>query len=70
MPAESGVFRFDSKTWLLLRVAERPEHKPGTGTSFPVAHPDGRIAVLEFDNSDPQLDLSDPRIISYDGRII
>ena len=30
-----GVFRFDGKTWLLLRVAERPEQKPGK-TSFPV----------------------------------
>src|SRR3972149_4109865 len=24
-----GVFRFDDKTWLLLRVAERPEQKSG-----------------------------------------
>jgi predicted GH43/DUF377 family glycosyl hydrolase len=24
-----GVFRFEGKTWLLLRVAERPEQKPG-----------------------------------------
>ena len=30
-----GVFRFEGKTWLLLRVAERPAQKPGK-TSFPV----------------------------------
>jgi predicted GH43/DUF377 family glycosyl hydrolase len=30
-----GVFRFEGKTWLLLRVAERPPQKPGR-VSFPV----------------------------------
>ena len=29
-----GVFRFNDKTWLILRVAERPEQKSGK-TSFP-----------------------------------
>ena len=33
-----GVFRFEGKTWLLLRVAERPAQKPGK-TSFPVSEP-------------------------------
>lgn len=62
-----GVFRFDGKIWLLLRVAERPEQKPGK-TSFPVLDGKGVPQILEFDNSDPLLDLSDPRVISYDGR--
>ena len=62
-----GVFRFDGKTWLLLRVAERPEQKPGK-TSFPVLDESGSLETLEFDNSDPQLDLSDPRVISYAGQ--
>ena len=35
-----GVFRFDGKIWLLLRVAERPEQKPGK-TSFPVLDEQG-----------------------------
>ena len=35
-----GVFRFDGKIWLLLRVAERPEQKPGM-TSFPVLNAQG-----------------------------
>lgn len=60
-----GVFRFDGKTWLLLRVAERPEQKPGK-TSFPVLNGKGVPEILEFDNADPLLDLSDPRVISYD----
>jgi predicted GH43/DUF377 family glycosyl hydrolase len=61
-----GVFRFGGQTWLLLRVAERPEQKPGK-TSFPVFGPGGELQILEFENSDPRLDLSDPRVIRYDG---
>ena len=62
-----GVFRFHDKTWLLLRVAERPEQKPGK-TSFPIIDPTGELQILEFDNSDPQLNLSDPRVINYAGK--
>ena len=62
-----GVFRFRDKTWLLLRVAERPEQKDGW-TSFPVIHKDGNIGILEFENSDPRLDLTDPRVINFDGK--
>jgi predicted GH43/DUF377 family glycosyl hydrolase len=59
-----GVFRFDGKTWLLLRVAERPEQKPGR-TSLPIINARGELQILEFDNSDPKLNLSDPRVINY-----
>jgi beta-1,2-mannobiose phosphorylase / 1,2-beta-oligomannan phosphorylase len=62
-----GVFRFDNKTWLLLRVAERPEQSPGK-TSFPVLDAAGNVEILEFDNSDPKLNLADPRVINYDGK--
>ncbi|MGA2035481.1 MAG: glycoside hydrolase family 130 protein, partial [Thermoguttaceae bacterium] len=62
-----GVFRFEGKTWLLLRVAERPEQKPGK-TSLPVLNEEGKLQILEFDNADPQLDRSDPRVISYAGQ--
>jgi predicted GH43/DUF377 family glycosyl hydrolase len=61
-----GVFRFESKTWLLLRVAERPVQTPGR-TSLPVLTDDGAISILEFDHADPALDLSDPRIVRYAG---
>jgi predicted GH43/DUF377 family glycosyl hydrolase len=61
-----GVFRFQDKTWLLLRVAERPEQKPGK-TTFPIMADSGGLKILEFDNSDPKLDLSDPRVLRYDG---
>jgi len=62
-----GVFRFAGRTWLLLRVAERPEQKPGK-ISFPILTGDGGMEILEFDESDPTLDLSDPRIIRREGR--
>lgn len=61
-----GVFRFAGKTWLLLRVAERPEQKSGK-TSFPILDDNGAIQILEFENSDPKLNLADPRVINYDG---
>ena len=61
-----GAFRFKDKTWLLLRVAERPEQKTGR-TTFAIFAADGALKILEFDNSDPKLDLSDPRVLRYDG---
>ena len=61
-----GVFRYQGKVWLLVRVAERPAQIPGK-TSFPILSPGGRLEVLEFDSSDPRLDLSDSRVISFDG---
>lgn len=62
-----GVFRFQDKTWLVVRVAERPKQVPGK-TSFPILTPSGEIRILEFDSGDPRLDLSDPRVINFDGR--
>jgi predicted GH43/DUF377 family glycosyl hydrolase len=62
-----GVFRFNEKIWLLLRVAERPEQKDGK-TTFPILNKNGEIRLMEFDNSDPRLDLSDPRVINFDGK--
>jgi beta-1,2-mannobiose phosphorylase / 1,2-beta-oligomannan phosphorylase len=62
-----GVFHFGGKTWLLLRVAERPEQKPGK-TSFPIINSTGQLQILEFDNSDPQLDRTDLRVISHAGK--
>src|ERR1035438_4481523 len=58
-----GVFRYQGKVWLLVRVAERPAQISGQ-TSFPILCPNGGMEVLEFDSSDPRLDLSDPRVIS------
>ena len=62
-----GVFRMDGKTWLLLRVAERPVQKEGV-ISFPVYNEKGEIEVLSFRKDDPDLDAQDPRVIGYKGK--
>ncbi|TCD19364.1 glycosidase [Pedobacter psychrodurus] len=60
-----GVFTFDGKIWLLIRVAERPQQKEGV-ISFPILKEHG-IEILAIDESDPYLNDSDPRMISYKG---
>lgn len=62
-----GAFKFDGKLWLLLRVAERPEQVEGQ-VSFPIYNLKGEIEVVRFDKSDPNLDFTDPRVISYQGK--
>jgi predicted GH43/DUF377 family glycosyl hydrolase len=60
-----GVFRFEKKIWLLMRVAERPQQKEGYISI--ARYQDGEIKILQFDKNDPHLDFSDPRIIHYKG---
>lgn len=62
-----GVFRFENKIWLLLRVAERPVQKEGI-VSFPILREDGSMEILEFDKNDPGIDLSDVRMVGYKGK--
>jgi predicted GH43/DUF377 family glycosyl hydrolase len=62
-----GVFAFNNSTWLLLRVAEKPIQHEGK-ISFPVYDESGRIKIFAFDKNDPNLDLSDPRVINYKGQ--
>jgi len=61
-----GVFRFQDKTWLIVRVAERPAQQEGL-LSFPVLTPSGDIDLIEIPTNDPALDASDPRVINYRG---
>lgn len=61
-----GVFEFAGKTWLLLRVAERPVQQDGL-ISFPVMQEDGQLKILEFEKNDPDLDLTDARMVRYRG---
>jgi len=62
-----GVFRMNGKTWLLLRVAERPKQIEGK-ISFPIYNSIGKMEVLTFDKNDNQLDVTDPRVILYQGK--
>ncbi|MDQ3536608.1 MAG: glycoside hydrolase family 130 protein [Bacteroidota bacterium] len=61
-----GVFEFDGKTWLLLRVAEMPRQEEGF-ISFPVYDDEGAVFIHKIEKSNHQLNFSDPRIISYKG---
>ncbi|WP_316772819.1 glycoside hydrolase family 130 protein [Pedobacter frigiditerrae] len=60
-----GVFTFQNKIWLLIRVAERPIQKPGI-ISFPILMKGG-IEIMEIEIDDPYLIAKDPRIITYKG---
>lgn len=60
-----GVFTFEEKTWLLVRVAERPAQQEGI-ISFPVLKDDG-IEIIEIPANDPELNADDPRVIRYKG---
>ncbi|MBB5439716.1 putative GH43/DUF377 family glycosyl hydrolase [Pedobacter sp. AK017] len=61
-----GVFTFEGKTWLLVRVAERPKQQEGF-ISFPVLKGEG-IEIIEIASGDPYLNADDPRIIRYKGQ--
>lgn len=60
-----GVFEFEGKIWLIIRVAERPVQQPAT-ISFPVLNEQG-IEIIEISREDPQLVATDPRVIQYKG---
>jgi predicted GH43/DUF377 family glycosyl hydrolase len=62
-----GVFKFNNKVGLLLRVAERPEQVAGEVT-FPIYNEQGEIEIVRLHKNDPDLDFTDPRIISYKGK--
>ena len=61
-----GVFQFQNKTWLLLRVAERPEQKADK-ISFPILTSSGATEIIELSKNDPDLVATDPRVITYKG---
>ncbi|MCC6281342.1 MAG: glycoside hydrolase family 130 protein [Saprospiraceae bacterium] len=63
-----GVFQFEGKTWLLLRVAERPVQKEGM-VSFPVLREGGSMEILEFETNDPNVNLSDSRMVGYKDKV-
>jgi predicted GH43/DUF377 family glycosyl hydrolase len=61
-----GVFRFNGKTWLIVRVAERPQQKPDV-ISFPILTQTGNIEIIEIKKDDPELSARDARVINYKG---
>jgi predicted GH43/DUF377 family glycosyl hydrolase len=61
-----GVFFFMNKTWLVVRVAERPCQKQGI-VSFPVLTLSGQTNIIEIEKDDPRLSIIDPRVINFEG---
>lgn len=61
-----GVFTFENKTWLIVRVAERPLQKETT-ISFPVLTQNGETKIIEIQKNDPELIADDARVINYKG---
>lgn len=61
-----GSFVYKDKIWLLIRVAERTIQKKGF-ISVPIYDEFGKLQILDFDLTDPLLNVSDPRVINYNG---
>ena len=61
-----GVFRFENKTWLIVRVAERPvqQEKFITVATYNTS---GEVDTKSFSKDDSKLDFTDPRVIRYQG---
>lgn len=59
-----GVFRFQDKTWLIVRVAERPTQKD-PHISFPILTETGKITIIEIEKDHPELIATDARVINY-----
>ena len=61
-----GVFQYEGKTWLIVRVAERPSQKENL-ISFPIISSKGGIEIIEIAKDDPDLISTDARVINYKG---
>ncbi|MFB9109463.1 glycoside hydrolase family 130 protein [Flavobacterium gyeonganense] len=61
-----GVFVFENKTWLLVRVAESIAQKEGV-IFFPVINELGKVEIIKIPLNDPDLVATDARIVQYKG---
>jgi beta-1,2-mannobiose phosphorylase / 1,2-beta-oligomannan phosphorylase len=61
-----GVFLYESRVWLVVRVAERPKQKENM-ISFPILTERGVTEIIEIAKDDPDLNVIDPRVINYKG---
>lgn len=61
-----GVFQFEDKIWLLVRVAESVAQKEGV-VFFPLVNKLGKIEIIEIPLNDPELIANDVRVINYKG---
>lgn len=61
-----GVFRFDGKIWMIVRVAEGVAQKEGV-LFFPALNATGNTEIIEVPLNDPDLIATDARVINYKG---
>lgn len=61
-----GVFRFEGKIWLLVRVAESVKQVENWAF-IPTLNDEGKLEILEVPLNDPDLIATDPRIFNYKG---
>lgn len=61
-----GVFKFNNKICLLVRVAESIAQKEGV-VFFPVLNSSGKIEIIEVPLNDPHLVATDARVMQYRG---
>lgn len=61
-----GVFQFQGKTWLLVRVAERPEQDKIV-VSFPILTATGETEIMRIALDDADLIATDARVVRYKG---
>ncbi len=61
-----GAFRYAGKTWLLVRVAERPQQN-NIHVSFPILKADGTTQIMQIALDDADLIATDTRVVKYKG---
>jgi len=61
-----GVFSFNNKIWLLVRVAERPPQSKVV-ISFLIKNALGNTEIMELPLNDADLITTDARLINYKG---
>jgi len=59
-----GVFKYQDKTWLIVRVAERPMQQENI-ISFPVLTETASVEIISIRKDDPELNATDARVINY-----
>ena len=61
-----GVFVFEKKIWMLVRVAESITQKEGV-IFFPAMNALGKVEIIEIPLNDPELIANDARVVNYKG---
>jgi predicted GH43/DUF377 family glycosyl hydrolase len=61
-----GVFRFQDKIWILVRVAESVQTEEGW-VAIPTLNDDGKLETIKVPLNDPELITTDVRVYNYQG---